>query len=200
MKNLYGSRQFKIYIDLDNTLTDFNEAVEKLGPDAVEGLNDNAMPEVKQVMYDAIEKAGDAFWANMPWMSDGKQLWAWLSQFNPVLLTSPGKFQFAVSGKVKWVKKNIPGTSIFFEEEKWRYAERSAILIDDNEEKIEAWRSKGGIGILHKDFKSTKNDLLLAIKSISPNRANNLITFETLQDIHKSLMAKKVLAGYKNLF
>jgi len=181
------ARQFKIYCDLDNTLTDFPAAVAKLGPKAVEGLDDNADPEVKQVMYDAIEAAGDGFWSQMPWLSDGEKLWDWLKQFNPVLLTSPGKFRYAVSGKTQWVKDNIPGTTTFFEEDKWLWAERRSILIDDKEQNIIAWQSKGGIGITHKDAKSTIDAVLWAIKNISPSRAEHVVHLETLGELHNHL-------------
>lgn len=194
------ARQFKIWVDMDGVLCDFDSAVKKLGPKAEKGLNENATVEEKQAMYDAIEKAGEDFWANEPWTADGKALWIWLSQYNPILLTSPGKFTHAVSGKIQWVKKNIPGVQAFYDEEKWRYAERNSILIDDNEENIIAWNGMGGVGILHKDFDSTKNAVLLAIRKISPSRADNQIMMDIMKDIHKSLMAKRIIAYFHKDF
>lgn len=190
------ARQFKIFLDMDGVLTDFDKAVVGLGPEAVKGLDRDAPPEVKQVMYDAIEKAGDSFWANMPWMPDGQALWTWISQFKPVLLTSPGKFKHAVSGKTAWIKNNIPGTQAFFEEEKWRYVERRAILIDDTEKNIIAWQNCGGVGLLYTDFATLKDELLLAINKISPSRAEKQIAIQTLQEIHRSLQAKRVATEY----
>lgn len=172
---------------MDATLTDFEGSVKELGPEAARGLDDNADPEIKQKMYNAIEGSREKFWANMKWLPGSKQLWSWLSQFQPVLLSSPGLFSYARPGKIEWVKKNIPGTTLFLEPDKWRYAERCAILIDDSEENIIAWVNRGGIGVLFKNPTQVKDDLIAAIKKISPSRAENLVTMEVLQDIDTTL-------------
>jgi hypothetical protein len=122
----------------------------------------------------------------MPWMPDGKDLWNWISQFNPVILSSPGRFRHAIEGKKQWIKKNVPGTTAFFSEEKWEYAQPNSILIDDKPENVGAWESKRGIGILHTDAASTKEKLLEAIKKISPTRAEKVL----LSDILRGLTSK----------
>jgi hypothetical protein len=139
----------KLYVDMDGVLTNFDSQVQALGPDASVGLMPNATEEQKLVMYKAIDAAGETFWADMPWTEDGRRLWAFCKEHKPILLSSPGKFLYAPSGKKTWVNENLPGTTLFLSNDKYQYAEPSAILIDDNEGNIGAWKEAGGMGILH---------------------------------------------------
>ena len=147
----------KLYLDMDNCLTDWNQAVKEIGAES--GLLDNASEEDKTRMCKAINESGVPFWADMKWHPEGHQLWNLVKPLHPVLLSSPGEFQDAEAGKENWVSKNIPGTTLFCDPEKFRYAERDAILIDDLAENIGAWEEAGGIGILHTSFEDTKKKL-----------------------------------------
>lgn len=148
----------KLYVDMDGVLTDFEAAATVVGGAA--GLKDEATSEEKQDMYDKVEAAGPEFWSRMPWKSDGKKLWKALKPFSPILLSSPGKFMHAPRGKQDWVRENLPGVPLFLDEDKYRWAERDAVLIDDSLPKILAWREMGGIGIHHKDADTTEAKLL----------------------------------------
>jgi hypothetical protein len=152
----------KCYLDMDNTITAFSTTVELLGPGPAEGLSDDASELQKQVMYEAIEATGEKFWAGMPWINGGKQLWMLVQPYNPTLLTSPGLFSYAKSGKLQWIKRNIPGTPVFFSDSKSEYVDpyEPCILIDDNKTNIAAWKDEGGIGILHTSFEDTEKKLL----------------------------------------
>jgi hypothetical protein len=164
----------KIYVDMDGVLTDFKQAVTNLG--VAEGLKKDAPKEDKDAMYGAITDAGTNFWTNMYWCQGAKEMWDYLKQFNPTILSSPGtegKFkENAMSGKKSWVNNNIPGTPLFLEEDKYQYADRDAILIDDMPKNIDAWISHGGIGILHEDPPTT----LIKLKRLlnTPNMQKTL--------------------------
>jgi 5'-nucleotidase len=151
-----------MYLDMDGCLTGFDTAVESLGQAAAEGLSDDASELQKQVMYDAIEEAQEKFWSTMPWAREGKQLWVLVQPFNPTLLTSPGLFSYAEGGKLQWIKRNIPGTPVFFSDSKSEYVDpyEPCVLIDDNKTNIAAWKDEGGIGILHTSLESTEKELL----------------------------------------
>jgi hypothetical protein len=161
-KTLYGNQKLKVYCDCDGVLTDFKGAVKKLGPEAEKGLEENAPLKIKQKMWDAIEKAGESFWSNMEWTPDGKDLWELLKRFNPILLSSPGKFKSAPSGKTLWVKNNVPGTPLFLTESKSEYVDpyELSILIDDNKNNIGGWEQSGGKGILHTNSGDTERKFL----------------------------------------
>jgi len=147
----------KIYVDMDGVLTNFEDAVRDLGQG--QGLKQDATEEEKNQMYRAIDKAGVTFWENMKWAPDGKKLWNALKKYNPVLLSSPAQFRGAPSGKLTWVNREIPGTSLFLEDQKSFYADSDAILIDDMLKNVSAWRECGGVGIHHKDADTTLAEL-----------------------------------------
>lgn len=150
----------KVYVDMDGVICDFTGAVRKLGPIPEQGLAEDATQEQKQAMYDAIEEAGESFWAGMKWTENGKKLWKMLKSYKPVLLSSPGKFLYAPAAKKKWIDKHIPGVTLFLEEDKWIFVESNAILIDDKESNIRDWNEAGGLGILYEnDPEATKEEL-----------------------------------------
>jgi hypothetical protein len=160
-------KNFKVYCDMDSVLTDWVGAVQALGIP----WSDNPSKEEKRASYKAIAEAGEPFWSDMAWMPDGQELWEFLKPYNPVLLSSPGKhgkFPLAASGKMKWVKNNIPGTTLIIESDKFKYAEMDAILIDDMQENVGAWKECGGIGILHTDAASTRKKFLDIINQGNP--------------------------------
>ena len=152
----------KLYLDMDGCLTDFDKAVANLGEEFTKGLGDEASEDAKQEMYNAIEKAGESFWADMPWMKDGKELWDLAKKFNPTLLSSPGKFEYAPAGKSTWVRKNLPGTTLFLSNTKSEYVDQYelSILIDDSKDNVEGWAQAGGEGLLHTSASETERKLL----------------------------------------
>ena len=158
----------KIYVDLDDTLVDFNRAVAMLGHAA--GLPEDALQKEKDAMFQAIVDAGPGFWANMPWRKDGMILWEALKPYDPVLLSSPGRdgmFRtYAEKGKKLWVQKNIPGTILFMDPDKEIYAERDAVLIDNDQGNIDHWIERNGTGILYKDAASALATLKTLIKEL----------------------------------
>lgn len=154
----------KLYVDMDGCLTSFDSAVRAIGGEA--GLADNATEEQKMDMYRKIDAAGLSFWADMPWKKDGKKLWSVIRVFYPVLLTSPGKFVYAIRGKQEWVRRELPGTQLFFSNSKEDYAERDSVLIDDMEKNIVSWREARGIGILHKSAEDTERQLLSLLSPV----------------------------------
>jgi len=149
----------KVYVDMDGTICDFSRAVKELGPGPAEGLPKDSTQEQKQLMWDEIDKVGPDFWSKMKWLPDGKKLWALVKDYNPVLLSNPGKFRFAKAGKEIWVSENLPGVSLFLDMDKSQYAEDGSILIDDDQENISSFREYGGEGILHENYEKTKEEL-----------------------------------------
>ena len=111
----------------------------------------------RSYMYALVEDNED-WWAKLPWQPGGKQLWSYIRQFNPEILTAPmdkGGKKGSLPGKLRWVEKNlkIDPNRVTFEHEKWKYAVsedgEQNILIDDFPSKIDPWDGAGGIGILH---------------------------------------------------
>lgn len=141
--------QYKIFCDMDGVLTDFDKRFEYFG-----GLT----PDEYQVKFSKSQfwkliddKVGFEFWAKMPWMPDGKQLWSYIEKYKPMLLSAPSQKPSSRYGKRVWVKDNLPGVKLILakRENKQDYSKPNRILIDDRADNIEEWKSKGGIGILH---------------------------------------------------
>jgi hypothetical protein len=66
----------KLYVDMDQVVTDFASAVKAIGAES--GLPDDAPEEDKARLRQAVEEAGEQFWAKMGWAPGGKELWAFL--------------------------------------------------------------------------------------------------------------------------
>jgi hypothetical protein len=94
-------------------------------------------------------------------MPDGKQLWDYIKDKQPTLLSAPSRKPASRLGKRLWVKNNIPGTPLVLAaaDKKQNYSGRNKILIDDRLDNIEQWVSQGGIGILHKNTQDTIKQL-----------------------------------------
>jgi FMN phosphatase YigB (HAD superfamily) len=150
--------QYKIFCDMDGVLCDFDRRFEQFG---------GMLPEEYKSKYgdkefqDLIAKVGAQFWDKMPWMSDGKQLWNYISKYKPVLLSAPSEKASSRYGKHLWVKENLPGTKLVLAspEKKKNYSRKNRILIDDRSDTIEEWNAGRGIGILHTSTENTINQL-----------------------------------------
>lgn len=144
-----------IYCDMDGVITDFDGRFEKFADIHPKKYEDSFGTDKFWKFID--NKVGIKFWANMEWVGDGKELWRYIKKYKPILLSSPSQNNNSKLGKKLWVKNNLPNTELILaeRENKQNYADRSNILIDDNEKTIQEWESKGGLGILHKSAPQT---------------------------------------------
>jgi FMN phosphatase YigB (HAD superfamily) len=151
--------EYTIFVDLDGVLVDFEkewrETWEKdLGP-----------PDSKK-----ISKMPASWWANLPEMESGKELWSYIEKYNPYILTSSGgslteeQRDVLREGKREWVKRvlGLPKDRVIVRHDK--YAEirgPKSILIDDWNKNTSLWEKNGGIAILHnpKDAEATIDKL-----------------------------------------
>lgn len=172
-----------LFIDLDGVLTNFEKAFEEATQDTDEfppanGMGPHEYEEAhgKDTFWRAIEAAGEEFWSDMEWMPDGRELWSYVSQFNPTILSAPSRDPKCLTGKVKWLQKNIKlpnydvqlkskrgwdgESKIILNSNKGKYATGpNDILIDDTPKKIKMWQDAGGTGILHKSASDTIRQL-----------------------------------------
>ena len=172
MKELFKeelSKAYTIYCDMDGVLCDFEARFEHftgLSPDQyrVEMTKKYGEKKVDEIFWDVIDhQVGIRFWRGMPWMPEGKDLWAYIKQYKPTLLTAPSWHKSSTEGKTLWVEDHIPGTPIIFKQAKQKanLAGPNIILIDDREDTIMSWKAKNGIGILYKNTDQTINELKL---------------------------------------
>ena len=147
--------KWKIYCDMDGVLVNFNKRFSELS-----SLSPKEYNEVKGVdkFWEIIDSRGVGFWVGMDWMDDGKELFNLLKEnFNVELLSSPSRAESSRLGKRLWVRNHKLGVKLNLEysRSKHKYAAPNHVLIDDREDIIKDWESKGGVGILHTSTKNT---------------------------------------------
>jgi len=122
------------------------------------GIADRNLLLFAKVIPNAIRSVlGDdeEFWAMLPWMTGGPSLWQIIKDQNPVILSSP-IYDGSKRGKLRWVKNNLgPDVKVILTSQKHKHAQEGDILIDDFKKYMKKWTAAGGIGILHKDSRST---------------------------------------------
>ena len=150
--------QYTIYCDMDGVICDFDKQFENYGNMSAKAYETKYGTDQ---FWELINKIGADFWAQIPWMPEGKQLWGYISKYKPILLSSPSKSYTSRYGKKLWVNENLPGNKLILAQRvnKQDYAGKNKILIDDRADTIGEWNAAGGIGILFTSTNQTINNL-----------------------------------------
>ena len=154
-----------IYCDMDGVLADFKKAaVKTTGMSINQWMN---IPSSKE-KWSKI-KQNKNFWYDMPWMQGGKQLWSYISKFDPHILSAYVEESYdpnCIPGKTAWLRKNTglinkQKINLVRRKEKKLFAKRGdpAILIDDYEKNVREFTQSGGIGIHHTNTSKTISQL-----------------------------------------
>lgn len=152
--------EYTLYLDMDGVLTDFDKGYTDLYYSVIHGHM--TKDEKKIAAQREYVKQGAQFWIDLPWMHGGKELWnAAHNLFETVCILSSAQAktkergEAVTAGKKAWLKTHIPevpDNQIFIvmdKTQKQDHSHKMAILVDDREDTIQMWQSKGGYGILH---------------------------------------------------
>lgn len=156
--------QYKLYVDLDGVLTDFDRQFYELTGTLPTDFKTIHGPKTDDAKWTKVEKDGGLyFWSHMYWMPDGRKLWDYIKGKNVEILSAPSRHVTnSELGKKLWCKrflgKDIP-LNLEYAQNKHKFAGPHNILIDDMEENVNDWRNKGGIAILHKSADDTISKL-----------------------------------------
>lgn len=152
--------KYTIYQDLDGCLVDFDMGFYKLSGGYLPSEFENKFG--KKEFWKLITNKGASFWEDLEWMPDGKILWNYIKQHNPIILSAPSSHPSSYIGKKNWMKEHLPGVELILAERKnkQKYASSYHILIDDNEKTNQEWKSSGGINIYH----ISANETILYLK------------------------------------
>jgi len=169
--------KYIIYCDLDGVLVDFNKGYKDLTGKDTKNADRQGSEYFWGLYRDSLKEKGMSekdYFENLPWESDGKELWDYIEKYNPFILTAPSvnrdvpkeiRYKMegnqSMQGKAEWVKRlnNVKKTLYKSSKFKHQFAGRNRILIDDRKDTIDRWNNAGGIGILHTDTKNTINQL-----------------------------------------
>ncbi len=154
---LESKSEYKIFCDMDGVLVNFKDGYEELTGITTKEADSKG----PAYFWKPVDTAGENFWAQLDWMSDGKQLWSFIKKYSPELLSSPSRSKSSAIGKHKWVNKHISGVKLNLSPrgQKQNFAKPNHILIDDMKKTIDEWNAKGGIGILHTSATNTIKQL-----------------------------------------
>lgn len=154
--------QYKIFVDLDGVLVDFDKEMAKIGfPRDVLERDKQAKRKFWQTIG-WMAKNGKPFWGTMDPMPDANQLWTYVKKYNPEILSATGHVGNATSEKHDWVKRHLGNVKVHLVQkssDKSQFAAPNHILIDDRQKSIEPFLAAGGIGILHKSAADTISQL-----------------------------------------
>jgi 5'(3')-deoxyribonucleotidase len=150
---------YTIYCDMDGVLCDFNGAYKDLSGGYT--FDQYVQEYDVRAAWKLINDEGAEWWATLPWMKGGQELWKVIKKYNPTLLSAPSEDPSSVEGKKTWIKKNLGNYKGIFvpAQMKQNYADQYSILIDDYRRNAEQWAAKDGVAILHKDLNTTLNEL-----------------------------------------
>jgi len=164
--------KYKIWVDMDGVLVDFEKGFKKLTGIAPKDYEEKYSTEK---FWSIIDNEPN-FWVNLEWMPKGRELWSYVKEFNPIILTTPSRTnrESCQQQKKSWVRKHLGDYPVKFSFNKGEYADEDSILIDDMEHNIESWEEHDGIAILHINNKMTI-ELMVNIMDGGYNKLDDVV-------------------------
>lgn len=118
-----------------------------------------------------VQQTGRDGFDKMPWTIGGRELWAFIKDFRPTLLSQLPDENWArcMPQKVSWSRRelgiDVPIFVVLKSQGKARFAAADAILIDDGAYTHgKAWLEAGGIFVHHIDVQKTIIQLKLLLQ------------------------------------
>lgn len=149
---------YTIYVDMDGVLTDWEKQFKNYSGMSCDEYDLKFGPDKRK---EFVLKNSPNFYASMDWMADGKMIYNFVKEF-PSEILSHATDEKCAEGKRTWLKDNgvlLKQNFVTKREDKSKFANQKAILIDDRKDVIDAFNKSGGIGILHTNSIDTINIL-----------------------------------------
>ncbi|MFY7727971.1 MAG: hypothetical protein ACOVRN_00490 [Flavobacterium sp.] len=139
--------KYVVFCDLDGVLADFEEGVKRKFSQPPDQLSAG-------LMWGVIHKS-NTFFETLPWMPQGKALWARIQPYHPIILTGVTKNHESMTiQKRRWCAREL-GADVNVitcaSKDKPKYCLTNAILIDDRPDNAKAWNEKGGKFMLYNE-------------------------------------------------
>ena len=168
---------YMLFVDLDGVLADFDKGYKELTGVTTKHADAQGKEEFWGLFRNNLNDKNieeEDYWVNLEWMSDGKELWDYVKEHKPYILSAPSTDQTipreeryklhnnsSMRGKNTWGQRLDNMKKMYFRPAKLKadYAGPNKILIDDRKDTIDMWNQKGGIGIHHTSTASTIDQL-----------------------------------------
>ena len=153
-----------VFLDLDNTLVDFNGAVYSLfglsrkqveAPTEWHGIHKSLSKVLGRDVTEAelwarVADAGEDWWANLEWLPGSDDMVGQIKRLGLEIFvcSSAGWIPSSATGKLRWVARNI-GCETFLCRNKHMLATPDRLLIDDAPHQVESFRKAGGKAIYY---------------------------------------------------
>ena len=151
----------RIYCDMDGVLCDFKKSAEKVTGKPISQW----MYASKSEKWDKI-KNNKRFWYDLPWQPGGRELWAFISRYNPHILSAHVEETHdpnCIPGKSHWARSNLGlgfnRINLVKRVQKQNFANKNSILIDDYRKNTDQFTARGGKGIVHTSTSITIREL-----------------------------------------
>jgi hypothetical protein len=144
--------QYKLFLDLDGVLVDFDAGVVR-----ATGRPPHALD--VRTMWSRLARAR-GFFEHLGWTADGRALWEATAHLSPVILTGVPHGGWAEAQKRAWCARELgPDVPVVtcLAREKPEHARAFfepptvPVLVDDREKHKDGWEQRGGRFIVHRD-------------------------------------------------
>lgn len=145
-----GNLAYRLFIDLDGVLVDFDSGVRALFGQSAEELP-------PRVMWPRLAKTSH-FYEKLDWMSDGRELWNFVKPYNAIILTGLPIGTWAEPQKRAWCTRElgleISVITCLSKEKPYKALDvcfdgQIPVLIDDRIKLKDPWQDIGGVFIHH---------------------------------------------------
>lgn len=147
----------RLFLDLDGVLADFDRGAEQvLGMPAAAFEKRYGIKEFWKRLARAPE-----FYARLPEMADGRELFDAVSHIGPTILTGLPLGKWAAPQKVAWCEEHFPRVPVItcMARDKHRFMDPGDVLVDDREKHRADYERHGVVFVHHKDARTSIAEL-----------------------------------------
>lgn len=170
-----------ILLDLDDVLVDFTGAACGVHGHDFETLMKDKDPGTwglhshlgvtKEEFWAPIQAAGEDYWAelrNHDWYDELIALATFYDE-DWQIVSTPARHPTCWSGKKRWADRNQVSPKLNLMRQKWRWANKNTVLIDDKPENCELFTQHGGYALLFPQYNNPafeqRHDPIVSIKT-----------------------------------
>lgn len=148
----------QLFLDCDGVLADFDSHFKMLFGETPQAFEET---HGAQVFWDTIRYGTEAFYRDLPLMSDARILMDSVSHFRPIILTGCPYGGWAETQKMEWAETHFPGVPLVAckSSKKALYCRPGDIIIDDRPHYKPFWEDALGTWIVHHSARESVEEL-----------------------------------------